>query len=214
VHYKGLWAGRARPYDAGDSVGCRTECFGAIDIDVERDPEPGTGLRGIRLWIESVASGQNYTVELRNPHASDAASYEAWTGSQGWWCNISGSSNNQGTLSDAGCCRSVLTVGATRKVIPPNPATGEAITSYSGAGPTMDGRIKPEIVAVGGEDTTNGLQPQLDILYDLWIHVSDGVRGQPLAKTRIDILTFDPKQSAAGGFALSASVFTDVSVDT
>jgi subtilisin family serine protease len=138
--------------------------IGAIDIDVERDPEPGTGLRGIRLWIESVASGQNYTVELRNPHASDAVSYEAWTGSQGWWCDISGSTSNEGTLSDAGCCRSVLTVGATRKVIPPNPATGETITSYSGAGPTVDGRIKPEIVAVGGEDPTNGTQPQQNIL--------------------------------------------------
>jgi hypothetical protein len=51
--------------------------------------------------------------------------------------------------------------------------------------------------------------PAIKPVYDLWIHVSDGVRGQALPKTRIDILTLDPKQSAAGGFALSASVFTD-----
>jgi hypothetical protein len=41
-------------------------------------------------------------------------------------------------------------VGAAQKVLPPNPASGEAITAYSGAGPTLDGRVKPEIPAVGG----------------------------------------------------------------
>jgi hypothetical protein len=49
--------------------------------------------------------------------------------------------------------------------------------------------------------------PVIKPVYDLWIHVSDGVGGQSLPRTRIDILTADPKQS--GGFALSASAFTD-----
>ena len=34
--------------------------------------------------------------------------------------------------------------------MPPNVASAEAISGYSGAGPTVDDRLKPEVVAVGG----------------------------------------------------------------
>ncbi len=120
------------------------------DIEAERDIESGGGLRGIRLYVDNARTNDIYTIDLRNPHASQSTSYHAWTGLQGWWADLSGSTNNEMTLSDTGCGKSIITVGACEKFNPPNPASGEQVTAYSGAGPTIDGRIKPEIVAIGG----------------------------------------------------------------
>ena len=120
------------------------------DIEAERDIESAGGLRGIRIYVDNAWTNEVYTIELRNPHASQASNYHAWAGSQGWWANLSGPTHHEATLGDTGCGKCILTVGACDKVNPPNPATGETVTRYSGAGPTIDGRIKPEIVAVGG----------------------------------------------------------------
>jgi subtilisin family serine protease len=143
---------------AGQNCGWQTAgqsyqgTVGNRTIDADRDPEPGVGLRGIRIYVAnaSQSGGDSFTIELRNTHASQTADYHAWVGSQGYWANLSGSSRDELTLSDSACARSLLTVGACQKVRPANTASGEPVTDYSGAGPTMDGRIKPEIVAVGG----------------------------------------------------------------
>jgi subtilisin family serine protease len=127
-------------------------------IDVDRDVESGGGLRSIRLYIINATSGDPWTVRLRNPHASAAVQYYAWVGLQGGWGTLNGTTQNELTLSDTGCCKSILTVGACAKRNPANPAAGDVITAYSGAGPTVDGRIKPEIVAVGG-DSNNPATP-------------------------------------------------------
>jgi subtilisin family serine protease len=124
--------------------------FGGRHLEAERDIEPGGGLRGIRMYVDDALTWDAYTVELRNPHATDAADYRAWTGLQGWWGDLNGSTQNEMTIGDTGCGRSILTVGSCDKLLPPNPASGETIAAYSGAGPTVDGRIKPEIAAVGG----------------------------------------------------------------
>lgn len=140
----------------GNSSGWRTagqDYTGTIsgrDVEAERDIEPSGGLRGIRLYVDNAVTTEVYTVELRNPHASRTATYHAWSGLQGWWANLSGATHHETTLGDTACGKSILTVGACDKVRPANPATGEEITRYSGAGPTLDDRIKPEIVAVGG----------------------------------------------------------------
>lgn len=47
----------------------------------------------------------------------------------------------------------MLTVGACSKRHPPDSTAGENFAAYSGAGPTADGRIKPEIMTVGGVAT-------------------------------------------------------------
>jgi subtilisin family serine protease len=120
------------------------------DIEAERDIETSGGLRGIRIYVENAQTNEVYNIELRNTHLSQDANYHAWSGLQGWWADLSGATLHQTTLSDTACGKSILTVGACDKVVPPNPATGEQVTLYSGAGPTIDGRIKPEIVAVGG----------------------------------------------------------------
>ena len=127
--------------------------IGGNSVDVDRDPEPSSGTRGIRIFIQGTDDSQTWTINLRNPHASNPSTYWAWTGIQGQHADISGSTQGELTIADTGCGRSILTVGACGKVQPPNVASGETITAYSGAGPTIDDRLKPEVVAVGGSGT-------------------------------------------------------------
>ena len=96
------------------------------------------------------------------PHASDTARYYAWTGVQGQWASLNGATQNEYTISDTGAGNSILTVGACQKRIPANPAQGEIIADYSGAGPTLDGRIKPEVVAVGGTNVNQIISTRSD----------------------------------------------------
>lgn len=123
---------------------------GANAVDIDRDPEPSSGYRGIRLYIQATHSAQVWTVNLRDPHASDSVSYWAWAGVQGQHASVSGPVHDELTISDTGCGRSILTIGSCGKVLPANMASGESIAAYSAAGPTMDERIKPELTAVGG----------------------------------------------------------------
>jgi len=124
--------------------------LGGFDIDVERDPEQSGGRRGLRMRVQDALSTTPVTLTLTNNHASQSVDYQAWTGCQGHWASINGATQDEATLSDTGSGKSILTVGACRKRHPPNPTMGETIAGYSSAGPTADGRIKPEIVAVGG----------------------------------------------------------------
>ena len=119
-------------------------------VDIDRDPEPSSGTRGLRIFIQATDDSQTWTVNLRNPNPSQAAAYSAWTGVQGQHATISGATQNELTLSDTGCGQAILTVGSSGKVVPPSIASAEAISGYSGAGPTVDDRLKPEVVAVGG----------------------------------------------------------------
>ena len=121
------------------------------DIEVEWDLDTSDSLRGMRVYFPDCVSGTTYTVELENTHATQTTTYYAWVGHQAWTADLDNAIANAMTLSDTGCAKSILTVGACRKVFPPNPASGETVTDYSGAGPTADGRVKPELCAVGGE---------------------------------------------------------------
>jgi subtilisin family serine protease len=123
---------------------------GANTVDIDRNPEPSSGYRGIRLYIQSTHSTQVWTVNLRNPHGSDTVSYWGWTGTQGQHASVSNPIHDVLTIADTGCGRSILTIGACDKILPPNVNSGETITGYSAAGPTLDNRIKPELVVVGG----------------------------------------------------------------
>jgi len=117
------------------------------DVEVDRDVEPGSGLKGIRLYVED--AGTDWTINLRNPSGTDDVRYWAWVGGQGSWANLDGFTIDELTINDTGCARALLTVGACVKQVGANP---EEIADYSGRGPTLDGRIKPELVAVGGTD--------------------------------------------------------------
>jgi subtilisin family serine protease len=120
------------------------------DIELEWDLDTSNTMRGLRLYFPDSQRNTMYTIELENTHAADTTTYYAWVGHQAWTADLSNAVSNSMTLSDTAAARSILTVGACQKVFPPNPVSGEVITDYSGAGPTADGRVKPEIVAVGG----------------------------------------------------------------
>lgn len=142
-------------------IGCGTESSGwttagadyggtlnGYDVEVERDQEASPGLRNIRLLFRGALSVDPFAVELRNPAMSGDVAYHAWT--HGNEASLDGATQVDLTLCDTACARSVLSVGACYKRTPPSPWIGETIAAYSSAGPTLDGRIKPEIVAVGG----------------------------------------------------------------
>ena len=141
------------------------------DIEVEWDLDTSDTMRGLRLYFPDCTMGTVYTIELENTHATNATTYYAWVGHQAWTANLSMPVPHSMTLSDTGCAQSILTVGACRKLFPPNPVSGETITDYSGAGPTADGRVKPEIVAVGGHDFNQASQNQI------WSAASDQSHG-------------------------------------
>lgn len=61
---------------------------------------------------------------------------------------------NSSTISSPGDARSAITVGATNTV-------GTMIESYSGRGPTEDGRLKPDLVAPGGSPSVSGVEAAL-----------------------------------------------------
>lgn len=126
---------------------------------VERDAEAGSGtaLHNIRFIIVPHDPAKHqchvdapWTIRLRNPGSATGATYTAWVGMSAGSGTLSGAEKDRYSLTDAGCGKAVLTVGACEKRIPPAPDKGEAITAYSAAGPTLDGRVKPDIVTVGG----------------------------------------------------------------
>ena len=148
IHFSGAASGWKTAGQEG------TYTVSGQDIVVDRDADPGGGLRGIRMFFEDAGLADTFTIDLRNPNAAQAADFHAYIGVQAQAANISGSSQNARTLSDSACGKAILTVGACAKITPANAASGEPITAYSAAGPTLDGRIKPEIVAVGDNVTS------------------------------------------------------------
>ena len=116
------------------------------DIEIDRDVEPNAGLKCIRFYIDN--AGANWTINLRNNSNSQDVEYWAWVGGQGNWADLDGFTIDEMTLSDTCCAKSIIAVGACEK---PVGANVELIADYSGRGPTLDGRIKPEIVAVGSD---------------------------------------------------------------
>lgn len=113
------------------------------DIELDRQTEPVSGYKNLRLYIQNATT--DWTIHLRNNGGSEVR-YWAWTGAQDSWADLDNPVTDELTLRDTPCARSVLTVGGCDKQVGANP---ELIGDYSGCGPTLDGRIKPEIVAVG-----------------------------------------------------------------
>lgn len=136
----GAWCLWQNPGDDWDGA------LSGYDIDATRESE-GDWI-GIKVKVEDAEQGDPLEVELENPGASPVV-YYAWTCSSGNRADLSGATQDAYTTGDSATSRAVLTVGSCDKLALPNPTLGEPISSFSGAGPTVDGRIKPEIVATG-----------------------------------------------------------------
>lgn len=155
-------------FTAGQEYDAQTQGFVDMHkVSVERDAEPGGGLRNLRFTIV-IPNAQKYsdkiampwTIRLRNAASDGAVLYHAWTGLQAESGSLGGAKAHELTLADTGCAKAVLTVGS---CTPSTPKKPEPVTAYSGAGPTLDGRIKPEIVAVGGTDSVPVVTTESDL---------------------------------------------------
>jgi subtilisin family serine protease len=129
-------------------------------ISAGRDVSVNGGLRNICIFFSNAVNADVFTIQLWNPNANQSAEFNAWSNDQ-WLTTLNPAVAHSATLAGTASSQSVLSVGAASKVNPPNPATGEQVTGYSGAGFTLDGRIKPEIMAVG-EGITSAASNQAD----------------------------------------------------
>ncbi len=112
------------------------------DLWVLRDREIRADLRNIQVVTDDAVVGDDWTITMKNLGTSNVT-YWAWSGEDS---DLDGWSVDQLTLSDTACCKRVLTVGACRNPVGSNP---ELINAFSGCGPTLDGRVKPEVTAIG-----------------------------------------------------------------
>ena len=157
-------------------------------VEAERDIEDSGTLRGIRFYFDNAAINDVFTIKLLNPDLATDANYHIWVGPGGAQGILLGNTINERTLADTGCARSVITVGACSKLgSGADSGTGETIRYYSSAGPTVDGRIKPEIVTL-----TNLCSPVNEAQYDV-------LSGDPDYHYRICTSGANPYSSELGG---------------
>jgi subtilisin family serine protease len=131
------------------------------NVEVDCVEETEINMRQLKITFNNVKKTDPIQIELENPSNPDVI-YYAWSRKDGRNLIINGSTKNEMTLSSRACCKSQITVGACVKIPSgdfgvsyPDPTKAESIAQYSGVGPTLDGRIKPEIVAVGGSIDMN-----------------------------------------------------------
>ena len=111
-----------------------------------------------RTWDDIAFNAPGYLiVKSAGNDRGDAhvGGHWVWSAGTGWvWStqarDADGGVYGYDTIGQQGCAKNILTVGAVRDVPGgySNPA-GVGMTSFSGWGPTDDGRIKPDIVANG-----------------------------------------------------------------
>lgn len=124
-------------------------------LDISRDAEPMRGMHNIRIHIQGFKAASPWTITLRNDHATEAAELWGWVGLQGRDGTITPHTPDETSINDIACTRSIISVGATNEPIGGTPEEtynfdyAGIVYRPSGCGPTLDGRIKPEIVAVG-----------------------------------------------------------------
>jgi hypothetical protein len=124
-----------------------SEKVGDVDFWIADAPVREANLRAFQVNVSDADYDVPVKLRLRS---TSKVTYTAWVGVSPDYAEISGATHGKWTLCGLGCCKAMLTVGATDELQAPNPKSMEPVTYYSGSGPTLDGRVKPEIVAVGG----------------------------------------------------------------
>jgi subtilisin family serine protease len=123
-----------------------TEKLGGYDVTVHGQPYPDTDLNLVWFTIDNAPNDTILRIKLKS---SSKVEYYAWVYGSADDADLSGATINKWTLDSQACGKSILTVGACQKLSTPDPLESEDITRFSGAGPTLDDRIKPEIVTIG-----------------------------------------------------------------
>ncbi len=122
-----------------------------ITVKISPNAQKAPGLRNIRIFLGEFSADSTWNVQLRNPSSAGAVDCFLWT--QNAITFLSGKMwAGEMTLMDTCCAQSVLSVGAGMKPKfgeVASPQKNEPVWPQSGAGPTLDKRIKPEIIAIG-----------------------------------------------------------------
>ncbi len=140
----GNWR-KVGPSYSGKLSGC--------DVFITDAPVSDTKLRAFQVTIDKASAAAPVELKLKS---TSKVTYTTWVKVEPGYATVSGATHGKWTLCSNGCCKSMLTVGASDKLQNPDPKKNEPVTYYSGSGPTLDGRIKPEIVAVGGSFKPQG----------------------------------------------------------
>lgn len=130
--------------------------YGNTNISTEEDSDFGYYNSKARTW-DNIAFNAPYYLIVKSAGNdrgdSHGGSHEAWNGSG--WINSSdvrpadGGTLGYDCISTYGNSKNILTVGATEDVMNHLNSNSVNISSFSGWGPTDDGRIKPDIVGNG-----------------------------------------------------------------
>ena len=125
-------------------------------VQITRDAEEMAELHNIRLYIQGFKEASPWTIHLRNDHATADVDIRGWVGMLGRYATLDPHTPDEMSINDSACARSIISVGATNKRLSGAPeeiyintAPDGTVYRPSGCGPTQDGRIKPDIVAVG-----------------------------------------------------------------
>ena len=126
-----------------------------FELEIFRDAEPISGMHNIRIFIRDFREDSPWTIHLQNEHSTTDSEVWSWVGVQAGLGTLEPNTPDEMSLNDSACARAIISVGATNK---PVGSTAEESWNFthdstvyrpSGCGPTLDGRIKPDIVAVG-----------------------------------------------------------------
>jgi len=132
--------------------------YGDTTVSQTEDAQFGFYDYTARIWDQIAFNAPNYLIcKSAGNDRGDGHNgpHWAWSAGVGWlWSgrsrNDDGGAAGYDTIGQQGCAKNILTVGAVGDVIGGYAGTASVVmTSFSGWGPTDDGRIKPDIVANG-----------------------------------------------------------------
>jgi len=131
--------------------------FGEVGLSTTEDYGFGYYGSESQEWDALAVSYPNYLIVKsagndRGEGPTPGTGHYYWNGSWTWSTatrNYDGNTLGYDCITDRGIAKNVLTVGAVNQVNNYNSATDVVMSSFSGWGPTDDGRIKPDIVTKG-----------------------------------------------------------------
>ncbi|MHB8079904.1 MAG: S8 family serine peptidase [Candidatus Krumholzibacteriia bacterium] len=134
------------------------------DVTIDPDEDPGFGFYGedAQAWDRIADAAPDYLIVMSAGNDRDdtgppaGGSYANWDPATGGWAESTvprardGGATGFDTLPYRAVCKNALTIGAVADIPAGYAVPADVVmTSFSGWGPTDDGRIKPDLVADG-----------------------------------------------------------------
>jgi len=151
--------GSVRGWAYGNYLGTGDAWFwlGTVSISSTEDYYFGFYSSNTQYWDSIAYNAPNYLIVKsagndRGDYQTSGTNHYVYNG--GWQLSTDARDNDGGNsgydcIGDKGCAKNVLTVGAVNEVSNYTSSSDVTMSSFSGWGPTDDGRVKPDIVAKG-----------------------------------------------------------------